>query len=100
MFLHKYKVDEGTIYLLNSTRNPGSLNISLPSKAPTVGSDTVKNLLKNLDSKFTEDPLPEDQGQPEEKKQEQPEEEKKPKEEEKKASIATVIRRYVSTLKE
>ena len=109
MFLHKYKIpDVGTVFLVSGKQSPGKLNITLPSTGrETISGESVKNFLSNIEGKFREEPVPEKTEEeapveekkeaPVEEKKEAPVEEKKP---DKKATIATVIRQFVSNLKD
>jgi hypothetical protein len=91
MFLHKYKTDAGTVFLVSGKRSPGKLTLSLPSAGKeTISGESVKNFLGNIESKFKDEPLP-----PEEEKTEAPKEEK-----EKKATYAEVIRQYAGVIKQ
>ena len=93
MFLHKYKTDDGTVFLVSGKRNPGKLMLSLPSGGnETVSGESVKNFLSNIESKFKEEPLPEEEVK------EAPEE--KEKEPEKKATYAEVIRQYAGVIQQ
>jgi hypothetical protein len=96
MFLHKYKTDAGTVFLISGKRSPGKLTLVLPSAGKeTISGESVKNFLSNIESKFKDEPLP-----PEEEKTEAPEEEKEPEEKEKKATYAEVIRQYAGVIKQ
>ena len=94
MFLLKFETDAGRLYLVSPKRNVQGLNLNLSKPVDSVSFDAVTNLVKNIEAKFKEEPAPEPE-------KEEPKEEKEPeKKKEKKATIATVIRQYVSTLKE
>jgi len=94
MFLHKYKTDAGTVFLVSGKRSPGKLTLVLPSTGKeTISGESVKNFLSNIESKFKDEPLP-----PEEEKTEAPETEAP--EGKKKTALANVIRQYVSILKD
>lgn len=98
MFLLKFETDAGRLYLVSSKPNVRGLNLNLSKPVDSISFDAVTNLIKNIETKFKEEPVPKEEKEPEkEEKKKKPEEEPK---KEKRASIATVIRQYVSTLKE
>lgn len=92
MYLHKYKTDHGTFYLVSSKVSPGDITLNLSKPMDTISGESVKNFLSNIENKFKEEPPPEET----EKKEPKKEEPEKPK----KATLATVIRQYASTLKD
>lgn len=98
MFLHKYKIDAGTLYLLSGKRSPGKLTLSLPSTGKeTISAESVKNPLGNINSRFKDEPLPEEAEEKSEEEAEEKPEEEKP---EKKATYAEVIRQYAGVIQQ
>lgn len=93
MYLHKYKTDDGTFYLISSKVSPGNITLNLSKPTDTISGESVKNFLSNIENKFKEEPLPE-----EAEKKKEPEKEKT--EKPKKVALATIIRQYVSMLKD
>lgn len=96
MYLHKYKTDHGTFYLVSSKVNPGDITLNLSKPMDTISGESVKNFLSNIEDKFKEEPPPEEEAE----KKEEPEKPKKATYAEILRQYAGVIKQYASTLKD
>jgi hypothetical protein len=92
MYLHKYKTDDGTFYLISSKVSPGDITFNLSKPMDTISGESVKNFLSNIENKFKEEPPPEEA----EKKEEPEKEPEKPR----KATYAEILRQYAGVIKQ
>lgn len=95
MYLLKFETDYGRLYLVNPKPTVKNITLNLSEPVDSISGESVKNFLSNIEEKFKKEPQPAEKKEPPEEKKEESEKEKP-----KKASLATIIRQYASTLKD